>query len=265
MLIKFDKMQALGNDFVMIDEDQPGRSLERNFVVNISDRKYGIGCDTVVLYKLRNNQVTARFFNADGSEAEICGNAARCIGLLMKKRYQMFECVLDAKGKKYFIRTDEDNIRVEMGRIENVCPLNVSDDLGLPDCSDIYAAYYASIGNPHLVFFGKKIFDEKKIISMGSIFSKHSLFENGVNVSFAYISSKNEIILSVFERGAGLTFACGSGACASAALAYKNNLIRSKDIFVHQKGGDLQISIDNSEIISQIGSAFHVFSGEMEI
>jgi diaminopimelate epimerase len=287
MLIKFDKMQALGNDFVMIDESQnhfPSTTeLSKNFFINISDRHYGIGCDQVVLYKTdnENNKIFAKFFNPDGSEAEICGNAARCMGVLIKKKEKLSKCILVASKKAYPIQIDKE-ICVEMGKpsfnpkdiglVEDV--ENYEEELNQLHLSKygIYKFSCISVGNPHLVLFCKNILDENAMMSLGSTLENHRTFKNKINVSFVYIESKNEIVLTVFERGAKLTQACGSGACASAAVYCANFLAdescesrKSKEIFVKQKGGTLLISIDNEGNIFQTGSALYVFSGEIEI
>jgi diaminopimelate epimerase len=272
MLIKFDKMQALGNDFVMIDAEQLSQNLQKphqNFISTICHRNYGIGCDTLVLYRIKDSEIFATFFNPDGSEAEICGNAARCLGLLMKKHSPSANILLRTSIKDYPIKIDGE-ICVNMGApsldpkeigIDCDHVSSISKKLNLP--KEIYDAFCISVGNPHLVLFCKNIFEKEKIIEIGAALEQHPLFKYKINVSFAHIADKNKIDLTVFERGAGLTLACGSGACAAAAAAHINRIISSDEILVKQKGGDLKICLDKDGNIFQIGSASHVFLGEI--
>ncbi|MDR0753182.1 MAG: diaminopimelate epimerase [Holosporaceae bacterium] len=275
--MKFDKMQSLGNDFVMIDLDQFSRRplFDDFFFSNISNRNYGVGCDLTVLYKLRHDDVYAEFFNSDGSEAEICGNAARCLGALVKKRNGLSKCTLKTTKKDYPI-SGNGTIYVKMGRpsfkledigvsksIANLSAL--MNELNLPTDIGIYHAACISIGNPHLVMFFEDLPEEKDVIALGNLLGNHSLFENRINVSFARVISEGEIIATVYERGAGLTRACGSGACAIAAVAFAHNMVSSTNVLVKQTGGTLIISRDNEGNIFQYGSASWVFSGEIEI
>ncbi|MDR2724353.1 MAG: diaminopimelate epimerase [Holosporaceae bacterium] len=277
MLIKFDKMQSLGNDFVMIDLMQfPEKPcLDKSFFLSISNRNYGVGCDLTVLYKFQNSDIFAEFFNSDGSKAEICGNAARCLGFLMKKCNDVSKCFLRVDKRSYPIQVDG-KIRVGMGQpsfdprdvgLSKLSPdvSQLHSELNLPLDLSIYYASCVSIGNPHLILFCKNIPEEKKIISVGAQLENHTLFENRINVSFAQIISDDEIILSVFERGVGLTQACGSGACATVSVARAQNIISSQNVLVRQMGGSLMIHQDKEGNIFQSGPAFYVFSGEMEI
>jgi diaminopimelate epimerase len=268
-------MQALGNDFVMIDWPDGVERPKNDFFIKICNRVCGIGCDTVVVYnRIKSDVVTACFFNADGSEAEICGNAARCIGLLMENRFGLSECtIVTSNNKAYPVKKNDLRISVSMGKIslslkdigiqkENIDPLLMLNELELPD--EVCAASCASIGNPHLVLFYKNHPNESEIESIGKVLEKHPLFLNRINVSFATIKTKNEIKLSVFERGVGPTLACGSGACATVGLAYLHHFVEA-NVLVQQEGGCLEISIDDFQNIFQSGPASLVFSGRIEI
>ncbi|MDR2157947.1 MAG: diaminopimelate epimerase [Holosporaceae bacterium] len=279
MTLKFDKMHALGNDFVIIDQNQlPNKRFsDEAFFARLCDRHYGIGGDLLVLYELHDNDVLeAKFFNPDGGEAEICGNAVRCLGFLMRKRGGLSRCILKTKAKTYPILMMDNEISVDMGPVsldpqdiglsnKNLNPLSIIDELNLPNDLHVRAAYCVAVGNPHLILFLEESLDEKRMTFFGAMLENHSLFRNKINVSFGFIKSENEITLSVFERGAGLTFACGSGACASAAVAHISGLIKSKNILVRQKGGSLKIFIREDGNIFQTGPASYVFSGEIEV
>ena len=266
MSIKFEKMHAIGNDFVMINSDEVADKnvLTSAFFKKISDRIFGIGCDTVIVYKYHDGIASVSFFNSDGSEAEICGNGARCIGLLLNKRYDVKNCVLKTKIRDYPIIID-DAISVDMGT-----PSFADKDLGLVGSLDEvkkefpgFDMFCVSVGNPHLVLFPNRILSKDEIKSVGAKLESHPIFKNRINVSFAYVKSENEIELSVFERGVGLTLACGSGACATAYVARKNNFVKSDCILVIQKGGALKITIGKDGHIWQSGSATYVFHGEI--
>jgi diaminopimelate epimerase len=275
MSVKFDKMQALGNDFVMIDFNQFSPDSDgsyRKFIPTVCNRNYGIGCDTLVLYKSENDEIFAKFFNPNGTEAEICGNAARCLGLLMKKRNGASQFTLRTKKKIYPILVTDSEICVNMGQPSfnpeeigflGADQTSLRQKLDLP--SEVFHVSCISVGNPHLVLFCEKILDEEKITELGASLENHSLFKNKINVSFAHITHKNEIALTVFERGVGLTLACGSGACATAAAAFVNRIILSKKIFVKQKGGELMVHSDDDLNIFQTGPASYVFSGEIDL
>ena len=277
MKILFDKMQGLGNDFVFIDESQLSESLSIKNVKFICDRKFGIGCDTLVIYRKRYNEVTTKFFNKDGSEAEICINASRCLALLMNKKFELLELNLKTKSKNYKTKIVGEKIFVNVGQPSfSHADLGISDikinvdnllsklDLAQSEMSYIDKAYAISVGNPHLVLFLKKCIPQKTKQKIGEKLERLSLFKNRINVSFARIVNELEIELEVFERGVGFTLACGSGASAAAFAAYKLKLMKNK-IRVKQPGGDLEILIKSDDSILQKGSASYVFEGKMFI
>lgn len=277
MKILFDKMQGLGNDFVFVEESQLTRSLDEKDIKFLCDRKFGIGCDTLIIYQRINNEITVRFFNSDGSEAEICVNALRCSALLMKKNFGISELDLKTKFKNYKTKIVDEKIFVNVGQpsfshsdlgISNkrVDVDNLLNDLDLAqnEISYIDRACAISVGNPHLILFLKKSITQKLKQKIGEKLEKFSLFKNRINVSFAKIINELEIQLEVFERGVGFTLACGSAASATAFSAYKLKLIKDK-IRVKQPGGNLEITIKSDGSIIQKGSASYVFKGEISI
>lgn len=264
--MRFDKMHGLGNDFVITDSKI---CLSQNDVKRICARKFGVGCDTLVQYSIDNNELSLHvdFFNSDGSSAEVCGNALRCLGLLMHMRRKWKDFTVISHGRKYAVhfRSPHD-ISVNMGYASFVCEaLGLADknydmlNIGayfLGELSKLEAAC-VSIGNPHVVIFSPV----EKRENAYNVLNNRDFFVNGINVSFVKIKDQHSIELQVFERGCGFTLACGSGACASAYLAYKKGLV-DDEIIVHQVGGDLKISVKDDFII-QSGSADYVFSGEL--
>lgn len=270
-------MQGLGNDFVFVEESQLMRNLDEKDIKFLCDRKFGIGCDTLVIYQRKSNEINTRFFNSDGSEAEICVNASRCLALLMKKNFGIFELDLKTKSKSYKTKIVDERIFVNVGQPsfslsdlgienENIDVDNLLSELNLSqnEISYIDRACVISVGNPHLVLFLKKSIPQKLKQKIGEKLEKFSLFKNRINVSFAKIINELEIQLEVFERGVGFTLACGSGASATAFSAYKLKLIGDK-IRVKQPGGNLEIIIKSDNSIIQKGSANYVFNGEISI
>lgn len=277
MKILFDKMQGLGNDFVFVAETQLSENLSAEDVRFLCDRKFGIGCDTLVIYRKKKNDVTAKFFNCDGSEAEICVNASRCLALLMKKNFKLLELNLKTKSKTYKTKIVDEKIFVNVGRPsfshsdlgisnKNVDVDNLLSELSLLPSEILYIdrACAISVGNPHLVLFLKKSIPQKIKRTIGEKLEKFSLFKNRINVSFAKIINELEIQLEVFERGVGFTLACGSGANATAFSAYKLKLMGDK-IRVKQPGGDLEIFIKPDDSIIQKGMANYVFEGKISL
>ncbi len=270
-------MQGLGNDFVFIEGTQLTRNLDKKDIQFLCDRKFGIGCDTLVIYQKNNNEITSRFFNNDGSEAEICVNASRCLALLMKRNFELLELDLKTKYKNYKTKIVDEKIFVNVGRpsfsyldlgIENK-NINVDNllndlDLSQNEISYIDRACAISVGNPHLILFLKETIPQKLKQKIGEKLEKFSLFKNRINVSFAKIMNELEIQLEVFERGVGFTLACGSGASATAFSAHKLKFIEDK-IRVKQPGGNLEILIKSDGSIIQKGSANYVFKGEILI
>lgn len=280
--MQFDKMHGLGNDFVFI-KDTENAECEKfkraDFLKKICDRHLGIGCDLVVIYKQKSSEnFEANFFNADGTQAEICGNAARCLGKLIAEKKHVQKINLRCGEKKYSIEIHGENISVNMGQPkfspeliglpnDDFDFLNMQNHVKLPkNFADIAVINMAcvSIGNPHLVIFFEKLAKMNLINALGKFLEKYPLFKNRINVSFAEIPSPDEISLVVFERGVGVTQACGSGATATAYLAWRKNFVEAKKISVHQAGGDLIIYINDDESVTQSGSATYVFSGNYE-
>ena len=282
MKISFDKMQGLGNDFVFVEESQLSENLSKEDIKFLCDRKLGIGCDTLVIYRKKENEVAAKFFNCDGSEAEICVNASRCLALLMEKKFGLFELDLRTKSKIYKTKIVDKKIFVNIGQPSfSYSDLGISDskiseknidvddllselNLSPNENSYIDRACAISVGNPHLVLFLKKFVPQKIKQAIGEKLEKFALFKNRINVSFAKIINELEIQLEVFERGVGFTLACGSGASATAFLAYKLKLMGDK-IRVKQPGGDLEIFIKPDSSIVQKGPASYVFEGRISV
>mgnify|MGYP001329374742 FL=1 len=255
------KMDGLGNDFVIFDARNKNLSFSKEEIIKIADRKF-IGCDQVILLKNdTDSDAYLSFFNSNGEEASACGNGSRCVSYLLSKEKNKNKIKIKTKGG--ILNSDileKKIVRINIGKpkfLWNEIPLNKkmeSQDLKI-ELSDLNnnthkGGYAVNVGNPHAVFFVNNCdnFDLKKI---GPEIENHKIFPEKCNVSLAEIRNKSLIKLKVWERGAGMTKACGTAACATAAVAIKNKLTERK-IDIKFELGILNIELDqNSNIFMQ--------------
>lgn len=273
--MKFTKMQGAGNDYIYINALEQSVNNPSELAVRLSDRHFGIGSDGLVL--ILPSQVgdfRMQMFNSDGSEAEMCGNASRCVGkfvydngLTSKK-----EIELETKaGLKYITLLDGDTtirkVTVDMGEPildPLLIPVDVDSEpvLNYPLDVDgqIWVVSCVSMGNPHAVVFTTDI-KNLDLPVIGPMFEKHSIFPRKTNTEFIEIIDRNTLNMRVWERGAGETLACGTGACAAAVAAILNGHCDRK-ITIHLLGGDLEIewNPDNNRVY-MTGDAVTVFDG----
>lgn len=251
-MINFVKSCGLGNDFVMISHDDG--DLIQKMSPKIADRRYGVGCDQIVLLNTKMTHI--RFFNADGSEAEACGNGTRCAAAWVLQLRQMDSIAFESKGGALICEKMPDG-RIQSSmptpRVTGTIPLNLQgaiDDTGVG----------VEIGNPHLVCFTETPDD---ISIFGEKLENHPSFPNRTNVGFVNVVSSEHIVLRVWERGTGLTLACGSGACAAVMAAQSRGLVE-KSVRVTQQGGDLDISLASPEGVLQTGDAKLIYEGRLD-
>ena len=267
--INFTKMHGLGNDYLFIDcfrNDVP-EDLSR-LSQQMSDRHFGIGSDGIVLMMKpdgKKNDVKMRIFNSDGSEAEMCGNASRCVAKylfdrkIVKKKDMKIE-TLAGIIKPKIIKTAKGKatmVEVDMG-VYGVRQLNAKITVDGTE----YIGNDISVGNPHFVIFVDDL-NEVPIEKHGALIEKHPIFPNKTNVEFVQVKNRTEVIMRVWERGSGVTLACGTGASATGVAAYLNEKT-GNDITVHLLGGPLQIRIAEDKHVFKTGPAEEVFSGEYE-
>jgi len=251
MAINYTKMQGLKNDFIIIDGREKKISLNSNKIKKISDRKKGLGCDQVVILekpKKKGALAFIKFYNSDGSKTKACGNAAR------KKKKIIFQteaALLNAS------LTKNNQVSVDIGKAYfrwKQIPLKRKTDINKIDFKiDSFSnPFVVNVGNPHIVFFVKNL---KKINlkKVGPKIEKLSLFPERINVNFAKILNNNKIALRVWERGAGITKACGTGASAATIAAIKNKLINKKTCYVQMEGGELKIEYKKNGHIVMTG------------
>lgn len=281
MKVKFWKYHGLGNDFILIHDDKGKAPKDASFVKKACSRNLGIGADGVVYVKRSKTAVLKmRIFNSDGSEAEMCGNGIRCLAKyaydygLAKKKEIAVETL--AGLKRLSIETEggrATKIRVEMGApmlAKHDIPMQgkptewcVGEELNVDGKSFKITA--VSMGNPHAIIFKDEI-DEQEVLEYGPKIESNAIFPKGINVEFVRIISPNEIEVKVWERGAGLTLACGTGACASVVAGIvAKKLKANENVRVHLPGGDLVVLSEKD--LSQVymtGPAEEVFRGELE-
>lgn len=244
MKISFRKMHGLGNDFVIIDCRRGTPVLTHSQIVKMADRKRGVGFDQIVHMlppKSPTADVYLDMYNADGSSLGACGNASRCIADLLMVELGRIECTIETvSGILECTRAENRQICVDMGapKLEwNEIPLSKQcDTLHLPLEGDPVAV---SMGNPHCVHFCEEVSDIS-VDKLGVKVEHNPLFPERTNVEYVCIQGKDHLRMRVWERGAGITQACGTGACASAVAAIRRGLTGRK-VRVTLDGGDLLI------------------------
>ncbi len=263
--IPFIKMDGLGNDFFIIEPENSDIKLSPKEIQKLGDRKTGIGFDQLFILKpSKHADVQMVIYNSDGSKAGACGNGARCVADWFFKRNGVKECTIEAPGGKILKACAGRMITVNMGpALLNWDEIPLSrkvDTLFLPQLLPGFDAPCAvSMGNPHCVFFVKDI---KKInlAQTGPDVESHPLFPERTNVEFAQIMSPSIIRMRVWERGAGITSACGSGACAVLVAAFMRGLTKKKAKIV-MDGGTLVIEINKAEDVLMSGPVHTAFKG----
>ena len=274
--MKFSKMHGIGNDYIYVNCFEETVSEPEKVSVVLSDRHKGIGSDGLVLIMPSDKaDFRMRIFNADGSEAMMCGNATRCIG---KYVYDMgltdkTDITLETNsGIKYLTLYLKDNkvdsVTVDMGKailVPRDIPVNSDKERFISEpvevCGKTWDITCVSMGNPHAVIFTTGV-AELDLEKIGPHFENHSLFPNRVNTEFAEVIDDHTLNMRVWERGSGETFACGTGTCATVVAAVLNGICRhDEEVLVHLRGGDLRITYKSDGTVLMTGPAEYVFEG----
>jgi diaminopimelate epimerase len=272
--LRFSKMHGAGNDFVVVDlrggQFEPDAGLCRH----LADRHEGVGCDQILTIEApRSDKAVAsyRIWNADGSQAQQCGNGARCVAAWLVRdgvaKGPTFE-VDSPAGTHAVDMLADGRYRIAMG-VPDFEPSHVPM-YGVAQAQDEYAIELdgrtlfigaASMGNPHALLVVDDV-DTARVGVQGPALQREALFPESVNVGFAQVESRDRIRLRVYERGVGETLACGSGACAAAAILMRRGRV-DRDIAVSLPGGELQVAWpDDAGPIFMAGPATFVFEGE---
>lgn len=269
--INFIKMHGLGNDFVIIDKRHNNIDITKDIINKLSDRKSGAGCDQLITISSSTNlnlDAKIEIFNPNGDKAEACGNGTRCVAKLLFQELQKDEvCIMSDAGILNAKKNINGDISVNLGKISTEwkkIPLAENiDSLNIPIRIEGFSKGIAvNVGNPHIVFIGKNI-NNVDLSLIGPKIENHKLFPNKTNVEIIEIINHKKIKMRVWERGAGITLACGSGACASVYAGQIKNLLNN-NVEVELERGSLFISIKNKEAILT-GPAEISFEGSVEV
>lgn len=258
MSYTFTKMHGLGNDFVIFDARQENIQLSPKLIQKVSDRRFGIGCDQVLLMKAPGNapaDLALEIFNADGSPAGACGNGTRCIAWLNS----------DSSSKATVkIATSDRIVNAQIQSIEAI-----SVDMGKASCQDvdlnipgIESAFAVNVGNPHVVLFPEKG-AEIDLEDIAKKLQHHLLFPQGTNVELVEVVNRKRLKMTVWERGVGPTAACGTGACASAVAAYSSGKIDGS-CKVSMDGGHLNIDVLDGLHVKMTGAVCLSYTGTLD-
>ncbi|WP_094551827.1 diaminopimelate epimerase [Petroclostridium xylanilyticum] len=277
--MKFTKMQGIGNDYVYVNCFEEKVENPSGVAVKISDRHFGIGSDGLVLIMPSDTEdFKMRMFNSDGSEAEMCGNAIRCVGKyvydngLTDKDTISIETLAGTKILKMEIEDGKVKmVRVDMGEPilepEKIPVIHAKERFVNEEVEvdgEKYKVTCVSMGNPHAIIYMKDI-DNLKIEEIGPKFEHHKIFPRRTNTEFVEVIDRQTLKMRVWERGAGETLACGTGACAVLVASVLNGVSERKAT-VKLKGGDLLIEWSQEDNhVYMTGPAVKVFDGEIEI
>ena len=274
MDIKAFKMDGLGNDFVIIDQRDQDLSLSKDQIIKICDRKY-IGCDQLILIK-KNSKIDAdlEFYNSDGSVSMACGNGTRCVADLLSKENDKKEIIIWTAGGVLKSKILGNNlVETEIGipktnwsdipLSENLDTKNLNIKILDKNNKEHAGGTAINVGNPHVVFFVENI-EDYNLAKIGPEIENHKFFPKKCNVTLAKVVNSNLVKVRVWERGAGLTKACGTAACATAVAGNINGLIEEK-VDIEFALGKLSISIDKENSIYMKGPVSNIKSIEIKL
>ena len=270
----FLKMNGLGNDFVVVEARSAPFAPSPAEVRAIADRASGIGCDQLIAIEpSARADAFMRIWNADGGEVEHCGNATRCVGWLLMEASGRNQVSLDSpSGILWLTRAGDHQVTVDMGPprldwrdiplAEEMDTRGIELQVGPIDDPVLHTPGCVSMGNPHVVFFVPDA-EAAPVTQVGPMIEHHHLFPQRVNVGFAQIKAPDRMRLRVWERGAGLTRACGTGACAAVVAAHRRRLCGRK-VTVEMDGGELTIEWRESDgHVMMTGPAEVEFTGTL--
>lgn len=278
--LSFIKMHGIGNDFVVVGPEDAGRELDwPRLARQTGDRHFGIGHDGLLLVERVHPASSAadfrmRMFNPDGSESEMCGNGIRCFakylydaGLTRDRHIRVAtgggiqQVYLLAGGAEVqAVEVDMGVPVFEPSRIPVLSPLEYVERQPLLVADQHLAISAVSMGNPHAVTFVDDV-ERFPLTNVGPLVEQHPWFPRRVNFEVASVQSRGELTMRVWERGAGITLACGSGACAVMAVARRQGMV-DDTVLVHLPGGDLTLHWDGTTGVHMTGPATYVFRGE---
>ena len=273
MKLQFLKMNGIGNDFIVFDARDQDINLTRDEARYIADRHFGIGCDQILIIAPSDRaDITLHILNSDGSQASACGNGSRCVADLVMAERNISQLNMETLGGVVQAKRAGTNIAIDMGmaRLDwQDIPLAASSDTnaldlgtalgidGLPD------AIAVNMGNPHAVHIVDDV-NSVDLAYLGSQLEHHPIFPDRANIEFISLLAPDEIRMRVWERGSGITIACGTGACAAAVAAAQSGLT-GRRVKVHLDGGSLDIEWRDDGGVTMIGPSELVFEGIIDL
>ncbi len=272
-MLSFTKMHSLGNDFVLLDGVRRPFHLGRDHIQHLADRHRGIGCDQLIVAEPGRNgaDFSIRIFNTDGSEAEQCGNGARCFAKFLHDEglTDQTRLVVDTGSRLIQLEIEDDwQVVVDMGAPgfePGALPFDAQDEANvyqLDVAGETVEISAISLGNPHAVLLVDDV-DTAPVERLGPAIERHSRFPQRTNVGFACPITRSKIRLRVWERGVGETLACGSGACAAAVACHRLGRI-DEEIEVELPGGIASVRWPGHGPVFLRGPAVTVYRGEID-
>jgi len=277
MKLKFTKMHGLGNDFIILHDKGDGSALPASladFCRKYSDRRFGIGFDQALIVGPSGKaDFSMGIYNADGSRVEMCGNGIRCVGKYLwdRKLAPRKELTIETPAGIVRPRPEGDEVAVDMGEPVIGVGQEAGEEsesgegpgLSLTVKDRQFDLTRVSMGNPHAVIFVPEVraFPVKEY---GPLLETHPAFPDRTNVEFVQVIGPQTLRVRVWERGAGETLSCGTGACAAAVAAHLHGLT-ARTVLVHLAGGDLKIHLAENNHVIMTGPAVEVFEGEVEV
>lgn len=269
--LQFEKMHGCGNDFIVMDNTDRTIALSAENIKALCARHTGIGADGLILAEKRGPSYFMNYYNADGTPAEMCGNGMRCTAEFLKRHDLVKEnrfTVGSRSGPVPVDYTDSGHISVYLKKAD-YAPAAIGLEAKAPVLDQ--SAYYqdkayrygcVSMGNPHMIIMTEDL-DETEVCQVGAYFQTHPMFKHGANISFAQVITDSHIRLMTWERGDGLTLACGTGTCGAVSVLHENGLIGT-DVRADVPGGTLEVKLLEDGVVLT-GPARTVFSGEVEV
>lgn len=275
MMLTFTKMHGLGNDFVLIDQMDHPVTLAKEHITFLANRRLGVGCDqVVVLQPSDDHHCVARMliYNADGSQAEMCGNAARCVALYWVKHRQphlTHMAITTLAGMVHLFPLADNRVTVDMGPpcLEGAqiptTGQGVIKNYPLEIKGQLFAITAISMGNPHCVMLTDNSL-AFPLEELGPAFVNHPFFPNRTNFEAMQIIDRSQARVRIYERGVGITPACGTGACASAIAGMLHDQL-DRHVTIHLDGGPLEIAWRADQHVYMTGTATEVFQGSVPL
>ena len=256
--VPYLKMNGLGNDFVIVDGRESGQRFSTRAVQKIGDRVSGVGFDQMIVMErpAPGSDVFMRIYNADGSEISACGNATRCVAALLAEELGRPGVIIETRAGLLMATVTDDFVTVDMGKPKfdwDQIPLaeefadttGIELQLGPIDAPILHTPSVVNVGNPHAIFWVSDV-DSYDLGRFGPLLENHPIFPERANIELAQVISPDRIKVRVWERGVGLTRACGTGACAVAVAAVRKGLANRR-VTIELPGGPLEIDWRSSD------------------